>query len=87
MENAAHRAPRELLTTCRILREFQASVSQTKEDGTDIIHQQKSGIDLASRINLLRLKRSWQLGVADLLCKIPVANDSNGFLGKCNHSS
>ena len=90
-----HSAPRELLTTRRILREFHfstdavedsprkmfgcaamitwpivdapsgrfalaasAAVSQTNDDGSDTIHQQRSGIDLASRINLLRLKRS-----------------------------
>ena len=60
-----------------------AAVSQTNDDGTDTIHQLRSGIDLASHINLLRLKRSWPLGVADLLCKIPVANDRSGFPCNC----
>ena len=39
-----------------------AAVSQTKDDGTDTIHQQRSGIDLASRINLLRLKEIMTVG-------------------------
>ena len=75
VEKAAHSAPRELLTTRRILRETHAS-TDTVEDSTtrrsiravrpgsvrgrepDTIHQQRSGIDLASRINLLWFKRS-----------------------------
>ena len=39
-----------------------AGVSQTNDDGTDTIHQQRSGNDLASRTNLLRLKEIMTVG-------------------------
>ena len=58
---------------------FAQAACQTNDDGIDTIHQQRSGINLASRNNLLRLKRSWPVGVAGLLCRIPVANDRSGF--------